>query len=302
MTELFKGVYPILNTAFREDGSLDMESQIRLVDYLLESGAHGLGLFGNASEGYALSSEERRTLMKAIVERVNGRVPLIVSSGHTGTDIAAEISIEARDMGADALMVLPPYYLKTDGEGLVHYFGEIGRRAGIPIMVQDAPLMTQVAMPAGLLTQLSQKIEQVRLIKVEAPPTAPKTTALRNAGCTAILFGGLNGQFLIEEYQRGSRGIMPGSDLIPEFVAIWDALQSGDHENAWTLFVHILPLIRFELQPGLGVSAMKHNLVARGILQSARVRHPTASLDAQSVQELARLRLWIDRRQPAYAM
>lgn len=302
MTKTFEGVYPILNTPFHEDGSVDIESQIRLVEYLLESGAHGLGLFGNASEGYALSSEERKTLMKAISQRVDGRVPLVVSSGHTGTDIAAEISIEARDLGADALMVLPPYYLKTDGEGLIHYFGEIGRRAGIPIMVQDAPLMTQVAMPAGLLTQMSQKIEQVKLIKVEAPPTAPKTTALKNAGCTATLFGGLNGQFLIEEYERGSRGIMPGSDLIPEFVAIWDALESGDRDSAWSLFVHILPLIRFELQPGLGVSAMKHNLVAKGILQSARVRHPTASLDAHSVQELTRLRSWIDRRQPAYAM
>ena len=301
-TTSFQGVYPILNTPFHDNGSVDMDSQLRLVDYLLEAGAHGLGLFGNASEGYALSSAERRSLMEAIVRRVDGRVPLIVSSGHTGTDVAVETSVEARDMGASALMVLPPYYLKTDGEGLVHYFAEIGRGAGIPIMVQDAPLMTQVAMPAGLLTQLSQKVAEVQLVKVEAPPTAPKFTALKNAGCTAVLFGGLNGQFLIEEYERGSRGVMPGSDLIPEFVAIWDALESDDRDTAWSLFVHILPLIRFELQPGLGVSAMKHNLVARGVLKSARVRHPTASLDAPSLNELARLRSWVDRRMPAYAV
>ncbi len=301
MTTKFEGVYPILNTAFHDDGTLDIDSQIRLVDYLLEAGAHGLGLFGNASEGYALSGGERRTLMEAIVRRVNGRVPLIVSSGHTGTDVAVEISTEARAMGASALMVLPPYYMKTDGEGLLHYFSEIARGAGLPIMVQDAPLMTQVPMPAGLLAQLSQKIDAVQLIKVEAPPTAPKFTALEKAGCQAVLFGGLNGQFFPEEYERGSRGIMPGSDLIPEFVSIWNALESGDRDTAWALFVHILPLIRFELQPGLGVSAMKHNLVARGILKSARVRHPTATLDAKSVQELERLRAWVDKPKRAYA-
>ena len=71
-----------------------------LSDDLLEAGAHGLGLFGNASEGYALSGTERRTLMEAIVHRVAGRVPLIVSSGHTGTHVAVEASAEARDMGS----------------------------------------------------------------------------------------------------------------------------------------------------------------------------------------------------------
>jgi 2-keto-3-deoxy-L-arabinonate dehydratase len=296
VSKIFAGVYPILTTPFYEDGSVDMDSQLRLVDYLLEKGAHGLGLFGNASEGYALSGSERQSILASVVKRVNGRVPLIISSGHTGTDVAVQISREARDMGGDALMVLPPYYMKTDGDGLLHYFGEIARGAGIPIMVQDAPLMTQVAMPAGLLTQLSLKIDQVQLVKVEAPPTSPKITALKNAGCKAELFGGLNGQFLIEEYERGSRGVMPGSDLIPEFVSIWHALEAGENDRAWVEFVHILPLIRFELQPGLGVSAMKHNLVARGIIESARVRHPTASLDSQSVKELARLRAWVDKR------
>jgi 2-keto-3-deoxy-L-arabinonate dehydratase len=290
----FAGVFPILLTPFHDNGAVDIDSQMRLVDYLLESGAHGLGLFGNASEGYAISSDERRSILAAVVKRVNGRVPLVVSSGHTGTDVAVEISREARESGADALMVLPPYYMKTDGEGLLHYFGEIARGAGLPIMVQDAPLMTQVAMPPGLLTQLAQKIEHVQLVKVEAPPTASKITALKNAGCKAELFGGLNAQFFIEEYERGSRGVMPGSDLIPEFVAIWNALESGDGHSAWNLFVHILPLIRFELQPGLGVSAMKQNLVARGILASARVRHPTSSLDSQSLHELVRLREWVN--------
>jgi 4-hydroxy-tetrahydrodipicolinate synthase len=102
--------------------------------------------------------------------------------------------------------------------------------------------------------------------------------------------GGLNGQFLPEEHGRGSRGVMPGSDLIPEFVRIWAALETGDRAAAWDAFVRVLPLIRYELQPGLGVSAMETNLAARGVIRSTRVRHPTAAVDAQGLRELAALR------------
>jgi 4-hydroxy-tetrahydrodipicolinate synthase len=228
-------------------------------------------------------------------------VPLVVSSGHSGTDAAVETSKEAEDLGADALMVLPPCYVKTDADGMMFYFEAISNAVRIPIMVQDAPLMTQIAMPPALLARMGREIERVEYVKVEAPPTAPKITAIREAGYPGILFGGLNGQFLVEEHRRGARGVMPNCDMIPQFVRIWDLLETGAEEAAWRLFVHILPLIRFELQPGLGVSAAKHNMVARGVIRSARVRHPTGALDTQGLRELAVLREWVDHVEAADA-
>jgi 2-keto-3-deoxy-L-arabinonate dehydratase len=284
-----QGIYPILNTTFHDDGTLDLDSQVRLVHYLLECGAHGLGMFGNASEGYALLAEERVQILKLVVREVNGRVPLVVSSGHTGTDAAVLLSKEAEDLGADALMVLPPYFLKTDGEGLMHYYRSISDAVGIPIMVQDAPLMTQVPMPAPLLARMAREIEGVKYAKVEAPPTAPKVTEVIKQG-GPVVFGGLNGQFMIEEIKRGARGMMPGSDMVPIYVDIWNRLEAGDEPGAWKVFMQALPLIRFELQPGMGVSAMKNNLQAAGVIRSARVRHPTAPLDAHSLEELRILR------------
>ena len=289
------GIFPILNTTFHDDGSLDFASQGRLVDYLLESGAHGLGLFGNASEGYALADSERQDLLAAIAKQVNGRVPLVVSTGATGTDLAVRASQTAQDQGASALMVLPPYFLKPGADGLMFYYEAISKAVTIPIMVQDAPLMSQVPMPAALLARMAREIEHVSLVKVEAPPTSAKFTQILESKPPVTLFGGLNGNFLIEEYDRGSRGVMPGSDMIPEFVRLWNLLEGGQREAAWLLFVHLLPLIRFELQPGLGVSAMKHNLVARGIIAGARVRHPTSELDAAGLKELAFLREWISK-------
>lgn len=291
MNKLLEGVFPIVATTFREDGSLDLESQRRLVQHLLESGAHGLGLFGNASEGYALSEEERRTLQKLIVKEVGGRVPIVVSASHTGTDAAAALARNAEDLGADALMVLPPYYMKTDNNGLFHYYAVMNEAITIPIMVQDAPLMTGVPMPASLLGQMSRELKNVRYGKVEAPPTAPKVTqVLKQAANGFTVFGGLNGQFFLEELERGARGTMPGSDMTRNYVKIWDHFRKGDKAAAWDEFTRTLPLMRFELQPGMGVSAMKHNLVAAGVIQSARVRHPTRALDADSLRELEWLR------------
>ena len=298
-THTLSGVYPIANTPFHPDGSIDYESQDRLIDYLLEQGAHGLGLFGNASEGYTLSGPERIELMRRIARRVDGRVPLVASSGHTGTDAAVELSKEMEDLGADCLMVLPPYFLKTDGDGLLYYFGAISKAIQIPIMVQDAPLMTQVAMPPALLARMAREIENVKYVKVEAPPTPSKFTALaKQAGNSLTLFGGLNCQFFIEEWQRGARGMMPGSDRTRDLVDIWNDLERGKTGAAWAQFTRILPLLRFQLQPGLGVSAQKHNLVADGVIACAHVRHPTAALEPESVAELAQLRQLVSRDQP----
>jgi 2-keto-3-deoxy-L-arabinonate dehydratase len=283
------GVFPILATTFHDDGSLDLESQASLVRHLLAQGAHGLGLFGNASEGYALSDEEKCALLKLVRENAGPDVPLIASSGQAGTQQAVEAGRKAESMGADGLMVLPPFYMKTDADGLMFYFEAISDAVTIPIMIQDAPLMTQVAMPAALLSRMGREIENVVYAKVEAPPTSPKVGAVaKGGGITA--FGGLNGNFFIEEYQRGSRGIMPGSDMIGDFRAIWDSLEAGDHASAWRTFTRILPLIRFELQPGLGVSAMKHNLKCAGVIRSSFVRHPTGSVDATGLVELDFLR------------
>jgi 2-keto-3-deoxy-L-arabinonate dehydratase len=284
------GIVPIVVTTFHEDGSLDLESQRQLVRHLLEQGVHALALFGNASEGYALTNSEREAIQALVVKEVQGKVPVIVSSGQNGTHGAVELSVAAERGGADALMVLPPFYVKPDGQGIFDYFAAISKAVQIPIMVQDAPLMTQVPMPSALLARMSNELEHVRLVKVEAPPTAPKITELLGLAKKEVtLFGGLNGNFLIEELDRGAVGTMPGSDLCAPFLRVWNAYQKGDRATARLEFQKMLPLIRYEIQPGLGVSVMKLNLKARGIIKCAAVRPPTKTVDAIGVKEVEEL-------------
>jgi 4-hydroxy-tetrahydrodipicolinate synthase len=219
---------------------------------------------------------------------------VVVSSGHTGTDLAVELSREAESLGADALMVLPPYFLKPDAEGVYHYFRAISDAVKVPVMVQDAPLMTGVSMGVDLLARMHNELPRVSLGKVEAPPTAPKVTALRARAEGLGIFGGLNGHFLLEELSRGAVGTMPGSDLTDVFARITDRFGRGDEDGAREDFARHLPLIRYELQPGLGVSVMKTNLKAAGIIASARVRHPTSTIDAIAEREVAALRRGLD--------
>ncbi len=191
----FAGVFPILATTFRDDGSLDIESQLSLARHLLAAGAHGFGLFGNASEGYTLTAAERREILQAVVREVDGRVPLVVSSGHTGTAAAVELGKQAEDMGAAGLMVLPPYLMKTDGEGLLHYYGEVGRAVKIPVMVQDAPLMTQVALPPPLLARMVNETPNADLVFSDGGPG--NLAFHRPSGVVNSLIGGLRTSLIL---------------------------------------------------------------------------------------------------------
>jgi len=291
-----RGVIPILNSAFHDNGDLDLYSQEKLVEFLLQAGVGGIALFGTASEGYTLSATERDAILKMVLKVVHGRIPVVVSTGATGTRLAVEQSLAAQDAGADALMIVPPYYLKPDATGVRQYFQAIGERVTIPIMIQDAPLMTGVNMPAPLLASLCKETDCIRYVKIEQPPTAPKITAfVAEVGQSGFAFGGLNGQFLIEEFRRGSIGTMPGSDLADQFRKLWSLLEEQRHEEAQRLFNVCLPLLRYELQPGLGVSTMKTNLVRRGIFKSSVVRHPTLAVDKVAIQEIETLWQQIER-------
>jgi len=285
-----QGIYPIALTTFDEHYEIDEKSQLSLINHLIDCGVHGIAIFGNASEGYTLSEGEKSRLMPLIIREVAGRVPVFVSTGHTGTHVAVQLSKAAEEAGADGLMILPPYFLKPSPEDLFGYYQAISNAVSIPIMIQDAPLLTGVNIGAAQMARMARECANVRLTKVEAPPTAAKVTEVRNGcGDSLVIFGGLNGHFFLEELNRGARGTMPGSDMMPMFVRVWDLHEAGQLAEARALFNRYLPLIRFELQPGLGVSAMKHNLKSLGVISQTTVRPPTRSLDPLAVEELQQI-------------
>src|SRR5688500_12775493 len=141
MARRYTGVYPVVPTTFSESGALDLESQKRSVDFLIDAGSDGLCILANYSEQFAIADAERETLTRSILEHVKGRVPVIVTATHFSTDICAARSRFAQDLGAAMVMIMPPYHgasIRASTTGVREFFQRVSDAISIPIMIQDA--------------------------------------------------------------------------------------------------------------------------------------------------------------------
>jgi 4-hydroxy-tetrahydrodipicolinate synthase len=289
----WSGIFHILATPFREDGALDTEGLPRLVECALATGITGMTILGIAGEAHRLTDEERRRVVEAVVKEVRGRVPVAVGVSASGTHLATAFARTAREHGADALMVAPPAGLKNL-DAVLEYYRAVAAATGLPIVLQDEPVTTQVNMPAPFIAQACAEIPQIQAVKLEEPPTLPKITRLRALfGDRVAIFGGLGGVYFFEELSRGADGAMTGFPYPEALGAIREHFAAGRREEARALFYRWLPLIRYESQPGAtpgtAIGIRKEILRRRGWIASALVRPPAPSLDAGTHAELDEL-------------
>ena len=283
-----RGVYPILVTPFHDDGRIDEVSLRRLIDFNLEAGVHGLGV-ALGSEIFKLSEAERDHVIQIVVAQVNGRVPVVINTGAPGTDLAVFYSRRAQELGADALMIMPPAFMPAGPDEVLEYFGAISAAVTIPIFLQDTPT---APIGAGLARQLAAQCEWVRYIKVESMPITAKVAAMvEQAGDQLVVFGGAGGGYFIEELRRGAVGTMPFCTQPEAFVAIWNAVQTGDEGAAFEVFNRVLqPVARLSGQGvGLFYAVHKEILRHRGVIASAKVRSPAPAMDTLTRTELDQL-------------
>ncbi len=283
-----RGVYTILVTPFDPLGRVDEESLRRLVEFNLEAGVHGLGI-ALGSEIFRLSEEERRQVTWIVVTQTRGRVPVVVNTGASGTDLAVLYSRMAQDDGADALMVMPPTFVPTTGDETCEYFEAIGREVPLPIFLQDTPA---TPISPALAKRIGDVCPQASYIKVESLPLPQKVAEMvAAAGETLVVFGGAGGNAVVEELARGSQGTMPGCCQPEAFVRIWDLWQQGDRPGAMAVFTQfILPFNRFACQGwGAFYYSSKELLRRRGVIASTTVRGPLTLPDAQTRRELDEL-------------
>ena len=287
------GIFHILATPFREDGALDVAGFPRLIESVLSTGVNGLTILGIAGEAHRLTDEERRRVVETVVKETRGRVPVAVGVSASGTHLATAFARMAHEHGADALMVAPPTGLKNL-EAVADYYRIVAAATGLPIVLQDEPVTTQVNMPAPFIAQVCAEIAQIQAVKLEEPPTLPKITRLRALfGDRVAIFGGLGGVYFFEELSRGADGAMTGFPYPEALRAIREHFVAGRRDEARALFYRWLPLIRYESQPGAtpgtAVGIRKEILRRRGWIASALVRPPAPALDAATQTELDEL-------------
>jgi len=289
MTEqTMRGVFPILVTPFDEQSRIDEESLRRLVDFNLASGAHGLGI-ALGSEVFKLSEAERERVTRIVVDQAGGRAPVVVNSGAPGTDLAVYYSRRAEANGADALMLMPPSFMPAGPEEVVEYFQVVSTAVNIPIFIQDT---SSAHVPAALALRIAEKCGNVRYIKVESAPITSKVAAVVGAaGDRLVVFGGAGGGYFIEEMRRGSQGTMPFPSQTEAFVRVWDLFQAGDEAGAQAVFNRLILPVNRLVDQGAGIFYAVHKeiLRRRGVIRTARARHPAPEMDDRTASELAAL-------------
>jgi len=275
------GVFPIAPTPFTETGDLDLDGQRRVLDCMVDQRVDGICILANYSEQFLLSDRERDTLLDLCLSHVAGRVPVIVTCSHFSTRIAADRARAAAAAGAAMLMLMPPYHgvgLRADDQGIVEHYGRVTEAAGIPIMVQDAPL-SGVNLSVALLVRLATEIPTVRHFKIEVPGAAGKFRSLIEAGGAAIEgpFDGEESITLMADLDAGATGTMP-SALLPDLIKpVLELYANGRHTEAEATYARILPLINYENRQ-CGLRATKTVMMEGGVIRSDAVRHPLAPL------------------------
>jgi 2-keto-3-deoxy-L-arabinonate dehydratase len=278
---VYAGVFPIAPTPFLDNGDLDLEGQRRCIDFMIDAGVNGICILANYSEQFAITDGEREQLTTLILDHVAGRVPIIVTTTHFSSRIAAERSRRAQEAGAAMVMLMPPYHgatIRADDNGVREFFQRVADAIDIPIMIQDAPV-SGVQLSAAFLASLAREIPQVQYIKAEMPQAAAKLRALIELAGDALPgpFDGEESITLIPDLDAGATGTMP-SAMIPEALRlICDRYRMGQREAAVAVYERWLPLINFENRQ-CGLRATKTLMKEGGIIASESVRHPQTAL------------------------
>ena len=283
-TGTMRGVYPILVTPFDDAGRVDVESLQSLVEFQVQAGVQGIGV-ALGSEVMKLTEEERVLVTRTVVAQARGRIPVVINSGGTCTELALHYSRLAEGNGADALMLMQPP--NASGAAQVReYYKAVSDAVGIPIFIQDT---SSSHVSADLARGIAEESEHVTHIKVESSPTPVMVAdVMAKAGGLLVPFGGAGGNYFIEEMRRGSQGTMPGCSNPEAFVQVWDLFQSGDGRGAREAFYQgILPINRLAAQGwGAFYHVHKEILRQRGVIRTANVRGPMVPLDEATRREL----------------
>ena len=288
---VYKGIWPVAPTPFSADGVVDYEGMIRVLDCMIDQGVDGICILANFSEQFLISDAEREQLTKVCLEHAGERIPLIVTISHFATDIAVTRAKFAKQLGAEAVMMMAPYHgalLKGTAEQTYEQLARVGD-VGIPIMIQDAPL-SGVELPVDFLIRVAKTIDMVKMFKIECAGAAAKLRVLVDEGGAAIEapFDGEEAITLLADLDAGARGSMT-SALIPDLIRpVIFAHMEGRRDEAVEGYSRLLPVINHENRQ-CGFRAAKEAMVEGGVIKSAFCRHPIAPLHPQTRQALIEL-------------
>jgi len=272
----WRGVFPAATTQFHEDLSIDIDATQRVQDALVNDGVTGLIILGTCGENNSLDAEEKRTVLKAAVETVKGRVPVVTGVSELDTRRAVAYAQDAEKLGADGLMVLPAMVYVPKPEELVAHFRAVAQATSLPIMLYNNPPAYRVTITNEVLAQLAD-VPNIQAVKESAPDSRRFTDLINAFGDRFDVFAGLD-DVALEGLMLGAKGWVSGltSAFPQESVQLVAAAERGDWNEARRIYRWFMPLLHLDAEHDL-VQTIKlaEQIMGRG---NERVRMPRMPL------------------------
>jgi len=283
------GIVPIVAATFTRTGTFDQDSFQSLVRHLLETEASALTLFGLATEFYKLTESDRAQMQKSLLAETSHTesVAGIISITDHSWEVAFHRAREAQEQGADALMLLPPYFLSPGEDAILEHLKRVVGSVKIPVIVQYAPIQTGVRISPEIFLKLCDALPNAEFIKVETQPPGKYVSQLveRSQGKLKSLVG-YAGVQMSDVLARGAVGIQPGCSFTEVYVELW-RLWLHDKPAFHLLHHKLLPYINYWMQGvELIIKAEKVILKKRGIIASDYCRSPSYVLDQHEYAQI----------------
>ena len=239
---IFSGVCTALITPFL-DGEIDYKALKKLIEFQINSGIDALLINGTTGESATLSKKEKQELISFAVREVGGRVPIIAGTGSNSTKKSVELSQFASDVGADAILVVTPYYNKASNEGLINHYEAIANAVDVPIILYNVPSRTGVNIPLSVYDKLANH-KNIVAVKEANPDVSAMAKLFSQCGDKLDIYSG-NDDLILPTLSLGGKGVISVlSNILPketsEMCKLWF---EGKIDQARTLQLRLLPLI-----------------------------------------------------------
>ena len=281
-----EGVYPALITPFTKDDEVDAAGLKRMVEYVEEGGVAGIVPCGTTGESATLSHDEHKRVIDIVVE--NAKVPVIAGTGSNNTKEAIDLTRHAADAGAEACLLITPYYNKPNVRGLKEHFRQIGDSADIPLILYNIPSRTGLNMSAETIVEIAAEVDTVKGVKEASGNLKQVGAIIKLAKERGLDFTVVAGDdFLtLPIMSLGGRGVISvAANIAPQPMSeMVNAMLSGDIEKAKEINLRLFPLFEamfLETNP----IPVKRAAELMG-LPAGHVRLPLGGLSEENEQKL----------------
>lgn len=280
-----KGIVPLLDTPFDENGAIDKASLVNLIEDMIQGGVHGLWAPLVASEVHALSVEERGELVTLAAKSIRHRVPFIVGASSEKTEDCRRFAVLAEKVEAEAYLVAVPPALYGHPQAILSFFQTVASGISTPLVIQDLQ-WNGPGLDIASIERLRDALPSLAGMKIETVPAGPKYTLVRSAlGKDFYVSGGWAIPHLIEALDRGVDAMVPEGAMVRVFVAIYRAYTDGRRDDAVKIFRRLVPvLILSNSEIYQSIAFLKRLLVRKRLFKSATMRPPGYSWDKYNLR------------------